>query len=50
MDAVDKKADGPVPHTILVAPDGKVLYRKSGPCDPPAIKRAIVEYLGQTYK
>jgi peroxiredoxin len=50
MDAVDPKADGPVPHTVLVAPGGKVLYRKSGPCEPLAIKRAIVEYLGRTYK
>ncbi len=50
MNAVDEKADGPVPHTVLVAPGGKVLYRKSGPCDPLAIKRAIVGYLGSTYK
>jgi thiol-disulfide isomerase/thioredoxin len=50
MDAVDEKASGPVPHTILVAPDGKVLYRKSGSCEPLAIKRAIVDYLGRTYK
>jgi peroxiredoxin len=50
MDAVDEKASGPVPHTILVAPGGKVLYRKSGPCEPLAIKRAIVDYLGRTYK
>jgi peroxiredoxin len=50
MDAVDPKASGPVPHTILVAPGGKVLYRHSGPCEPLKIKRAIVEYLGRTYK
>jgi peroxiredoxin len=50
MDAVDEKAAGPVPHTMLVAPGGKVLYRKSGPCEPLAIKRAIVDYLGRTYK
>ncbi len=50
MEAVNEKAAGPVPHTILVAPGGKVLYRKSGPCEPLALKRAIVEYLGQTYK
>ncbi len=50
MDAVDEKADGPVPHTILVAPGGKVLYRKSSPCEPRALKRAIVDYLGSTYK
>jgi peroxiredoxin len=50
MEAVDEKASGPVPHTMLIAPGGKVLYRKSGPCEPPAIKRAIVDYLGRTYK
>jgi peroxiredoxin len=50
MDAVDVKASGPVPHTILVAPGGKVLYRKSGSCEPMAIKCAIVDYLGRTYK
>jgi peroxiredoxin len=50
MDAVDEKASGPVPHTTLVAPGGKVLYRKSGSCEPLAIKRAIVDYLGRTYK
>ena len=50
MEAVDEKSPGPVPHTILVAPGGKVLYRKSGSCEPLAIKRAIVEYLGRTYK
>ncbi len=50
MDAVDEKSSGALPHTILVAPGGKVLYSKSGPCDPLAIKRAIVGYLGRTYK
>ncbi len=50
MEAVDEKASGPVPHTLLVAPGGKVLYRQSGPCEPLAIKRAIVDYLGRTYK
>ena len=50
IEAVDEKASGPVPHTILIAPGGKVLYRKSGPCEPLAIKRAIVDYLGRTYK
>jgi thiol-disulfide isomerase/thioredoxin len=50
MDAVDEKASGPVPHTIVVAPGGKVLYRQSGPCEPLAVKRAIVDYLSRTYK
>ncbi len=50
MDAVDEKCAGAVPHTILIAPGGKVLYRKSGPCEPLEIKKAIVGYLGRTYQ
>ncbi len=50
MEAVDKESAGPVPYTILIAPGGKVLYRKSGSCDPMAIKTAIVDFLGRTYK
>jgi peroxiredoxin len=50
MEAVDGKSEGSLPHTILVAPGGKVLYRKSGPCDPPAIRKAVLDYLGRTYK
>ena len=50
MDAVDPKSSGPVPHTLLIAPGGKVLYRKSGATDAMEIKKAIVSYLGRTYK
>jgi peroxiredoxin len=50
MDLVDEKSSGPVPHTVLIAPGGKVLYSKSGPCEPMEIKKAIVGYLGRTYK
>ena len=50
MDAVDAKSSGALPHTILIAPGGKVLYSKSGACDPMEVKRAIVGYLGRTYK
>ena len=47
--ALDKEWDGPIPHTVLVAPGGKVLYRATGPFDPLALRRAIVEHLGRTY-
>jgi peroxiredoxin len=49
MEAVDEKSDGAVPHTVLLAPGGKVLYRKSGPVDALELRRAIVGYLGRTY-
>ncbi len=49
MDAVDEKSTGALPHTLLIAPGGKVLYRKSGPIDALELKQAIVGYLGRTY-
>jgi peroxiredoxin len=49
MDAFDEKSTGALPCTLLVAPGGKVLYRKSGPIDPLELKKAIVGRLGRTY-
>ena len=34
-EALDKEWPGPVPYTLIVAPGGKVIYRKSG-SDRPA--------------
>jgi peroxiredoxin len=48
-DAFDKQWPGPLPHTLLIAPGGKVVYRKNGPIDPLEVKRAIVAQLGRTY-
>jgi peroxiredoxin len=49
VDALDKDWQGPVPHTLLVAPGGKVIYRHTGEIDALELKRAIVGYLGRTY-
>jgi len=46
---LDKKWEGPVPYTLLVAPGGKVIYRHNGAVDPMELKQAIVGYLGRTY-
>jgi peroxiredoxin len=48
-DLVDKEWEGPLPHTVVIAPGGKVIYRKNGPLDPLELKRAIVGVLGRTY-
>lgn len=48
-DLLDKDWTGPLPHTLLIAPGGRVLYRKTGAIDALALKRAIVGYLGRTY-
>ncbi len=48
-EALDKDWPGAIPYTLLVAPGGKVIYRKTGGIDPLEVKRAIVSYIGRTY-
>jgi peroxiredoxin len=48
-DLVDKQWAGPLPHTVVIAPGGKIIYRKNGPLDPLELKRSIVNALGRTY-
>lgn len=47
---LDKAFDGTLPHTVLIAPGGKVLWRQSGGLEALAARRAIVGVLGRTYK
>ena len=49
IDAVDPEWSGALPHTIFVAPGGKVLYRHAGLIDPLELKQAIVDQLGRYY-
>lgn len=48
-DALDKQWPGPLPHTLVIAPGGKVIYRHTGELDMLELKQAIVGYLGRTY-
>ena len=48
-EALDKDWQGPLPHTLIIAPGGKVIYRHTGELDMLELKRAIVGYLGRTY-
>lgn len=48
-EALDPEWPGPIPYTLVIAPGGKVLYRKVGQIDPLELKRAIVGDLGRTY-
>jgi hypothetical protein len=44
------RADPPGLKTLAIgAPDGKVLYRKSGAIEPLEVRRTIVDFLGRTY-
>ena len=43
INAFDPDWQGPVPYTVLISPEGKLLYRETGSIDPLALKRAIVQ-------
>jgi thiol-disulfide isomerase/thioredoxin len=49
IEAVDPQWQGALPHTILVAPGGKVLYRSEGAFDTKELRRRIVGWLGRYY-
>jgi peroxiredoxin len=48
-DIIDKDWPGPIPHTVLIAPGGKIVYRQNGPIDPIEVRKTIVNFLGRTY-
>jgi peroxiredoxin len=48
-DLLDKEWQGPLPHTLLIAPDGKIIYRKTGAIEPLEVRGKIVDFLGRTY-
>jgi hypothetical protein len=50
IEAVDKEWPGSIPYTLLIAPGGKVIFRKKEMIDPLELKQAIVGYLGRYYK
>lgn len=48
-DILDKEWRGPLPHTILIAPGGKIIYRHTNAIDPIEVRKAIVDFMGRTY-
>ena len=49
MTRLDPEWPGAVPHTVLVAPGGEILWRHNGVIDPAAARVAIVKALGAYY-
>ena len=49
IEAVDPKWQGALPHTIVVAPGGEVVYRSEGAFDTLKLRKAIVGWLGRYY-
>ena len=48
-EALDPDWTGALPHTLLVAPGGKIIYRHTGIIDPLEFKQIIVNYLGRYF-
>jgi peroxiredoxin len=47
--ALDPEWPGPLPHTVLIAPGGKIVYRHNGPLNIAELQAKIVEILGPYY-
>ena len=47
--ALDKKWPGSIPHTLIIAPGGEIIYRKTGEIDKDELLRTIVKTLGKWY-
>ena len=47
INAFDPNWEGEVPYTVLLDPDGKVVYRETGSIDALALKRAIVKAMNE---
>lgn len=47
--ALDPAWPGPLPHTVLIAPGGKIVYRQNGAINPTELLQKILEVLGPYY-
>jgi thiol-disulfide isomerase/thioredoxin len=47
IEAVDENWQGAIPYTMLIKPDGEIIYARQDAIDPLEMKRKIVEILGR---
>jgi thiol-disulfide isomerase/thioredoxin len=48
--ALDPEWPGPIPHTLLVAPGGKVLFRHNGEINGDELRAKILEHMGRYFE
>lgn len=48
--ALDPEWPGPIPHTVLVAPNGDVIWRHNGAVDGEELRDKVLEFMGRYYK
>jgi peroxiredoxin len=49
MKALDPQWPGGIPHSVLVAPDGEVIWRHNGPVDGDELRAKVLDYMGPFY-
>ncbi len=49
VQALDPAWPGPLPHTVVIAPGGKIVYRHNGAVDPAELLAKIIAELGPYY-
>jgi peroxiredoxin len=47
INAFNPEWDGAVPYTVLINPEGRIVYRETGSIDPLAVRRAIQKALNE---
>jgi thiol-disulfide isomerase/thioredoxin len=50
VQAVDPEWRGPLPHTVVMSPEGKVIYRHEGAVDPAELLEVVLAALGTFYQ
>ena len=50
MNVLDPEWPGAIPHTVLVAPNGDIIWRHNGPVDGETLRSKVIEYMGPYYK
>ena len=45
--AIDPKWQGPIPHTLLIAPGGEVVWRKTGGLDEQQLRNALIDEMAK---
>ncbi|MDB6114983.1 MAG: Peroxiredoxin, partial [Lacunisphaera sp.] len=48
--ALDPQWPGPLPHTVVISPGGKIVYRHNGPLDFADLRAKLIAELGAYYK
>lgn len=49
VQALDPAWPGPLPHTVLIAPGGKIVYRHTGAVEAEELKNEVLKHLGPYY-